>query len=300
MTDRDKQKIALMKKMLKQHDDSMPQLLKALKKAGAGDDNYEDFQNEYAAKRRAQDEHKHAKKYQDQREHGMAFKPEDYLYLLKDEAIRNELLENVAGLIYENMPVEDWKMLAELPHYEEGEDEEQSAIEQIKMLLDDLILSRTIKSWPNEMPDVLYRGSLRHQAEEPFLGDSQGNMKISEEPHVFVSTEPSVAAAYHRFGSYTDRANTLPTNYGDYVWQIRTYGLDPSKFVKDDESTLWEALFGPQYIYKGAIPQEEIEITDKAGNTRRVPRIEKVHYTSDALCKQVIHPRRLIDAVRRF
>jgi hypothetical protein len=118
----------------------------------------------------------------------------------------------------------------------------------------------------------------------------------------FVSSDPATAASYARTSKFDRVGNDpfdVPSNFGDYIYEILTQGLDPALFEPDDSSTLSEYLYGPQFKYKGKIPQENINIVDKAGNSRTVPRIQRVHFGSDANIKDVYYPKHLLDAVRK-
>lgn len=173
-------------------------------------------------------------------------------------------------------------------------------------------LAAAILEQPVEIPKKIYRGiggiNIGKTPIEDILAngikgfDTSRGRKTTGDLATFYSTEPSVAASYARYGRF-DRGgqgiSDQPTNYGDKVLEIITDGLDPAKMHRDTTSTPGELLFGPQYYYEGDIPQEDVTITDSAGNTRVVPRIQESHFLSDANLKDVYYPRHIIDAVHK-
>jgi hypothetical protein len=161
--------------------------------------------------------------------------------------------------------------------------------------IEEVLAQELIRDSAKGLPDKLYRGQVKLDGEQGFAG-------VNRDPNgtrlTFVSPEPAVAANYARLRKAAFTDDNAPTNYGDYIYEILTEGLDPSKLVKDDSSYYRELLFGPQYIYKDAIPQEDVYIRDMAGNDRLVPRIRKTHFLSDAQAKNIIQPH-IVGAVRR-
>lgn len=169
-------------------------------------------------------------------------------------------------------------------------------------LLEEALRQRAVEEWPEEMPEVIYRGVWREPTSGRAFkrnknGYSAGTFDpITEgltEKYNFISSEPSVAASYARAQRYDRGPNDMPTNYGDKILKIYTQGLDPKLFCKDKASC---TTFGPQYIYKGAIPQEKITLP----NGYEVDRISWDTYLSDKLLKDVYIPKHIIDAVRRI
>ena len=144
------------------------------------------------------------------------------------------------------------------------------------------------------MPKKLYRGVARDSTSGmPYKRNKGGYSAGSFDPEVdgfdpvngmvFVTSEPSVAASYAREGRFEKDFEGKPSNYGDVIYEINTAGLDPSLFTKDRTSSIDEVNFGPQYIYHGKIPQEDIEYEE--GYV--APRIRKMHYLSDGTLKEV-------------
>ena len=137
-----------------------------------------------------------------------------------------------------------------------------------------------------EMPLKIYRGQVEGDPEtEGFSG-----LYSSDTPMVFVSTEPSVAASYARQLKNEEAGDRTPSNFGDWVYEILTEGLDPSLYKKDETASGSELRYGPQYYYEGTIPQQDVDIVDSAGNLRKVPRIRRVRYPSDFRVKKLIRP----------
>jgi hypothetical protein len=173
-----------------------------------------------------------------------------------------------------------------------------------KSQLERLILKERIADAAKGLPDKLYRGTLRQVLRSDGSGGFGDGGVVGPDaqnkpvPYVFVSPEPSVAANYARKDKAAFTEDNVPTNYGDFIYEILTDGLDPSKLVKDDTSYYRELLFGPQYIYQGEIPQEDIWIKDMAGNDRLTPRIKQIPYRSDARLKDVVKPH-IVSAVNR-
>lgn len=169
-------------------------------------------------------------------------------------------------------------------------------------LLEEALRQRGVEEWPEEMPPVLYRGVWREPTSgRAFRRNKNGYSAGLYDPiveglngkHIFVSSEPSVAASYARTQRYDRGPNDIPTNYGDKILKIYTQGLDPKLFCKDKASC---NTFGPQYIYKGPIPQEKITLP----NGYEVDRISWENYLSDELLKDVVIPSHIIDAVKRI
>lgn len=160
---------------------------------------------------------------------------------------------------------------------------------------------------PVTMPAKLYRGikldhATRHGDPEKVGFENVDAFTGGKDKVVFVTSEPAVAASYARkakFDRSSGELETKPLNFGDYIYEIDTTGLDPTLFAMDDTSTPGEILYGPQYMYKGAIPQEEIIITDQSGTQRKIPRIRKSHYLSDGLLKDVYVKPHLLSAVHK-
>ena len=170
------------------------------------------------------------------------------------------------------------------------EDDKDKIIDDIKKALK----SRTYSEWSSELPKKLYRGVARDTSSGmPYKRNKGGYSAGSFDPEVdgfdpvngmvFVTSEPSVAASYAREGRFEKDFEGKPSNYGDVIYEINTAGLDPSLFTKDRTSSIDEVNFGPQYIYHGKIPQEDVEYEE--GYV--APRIRKMHYLSDGTLKEV-------------
>jgi hypothetical protein len=172
--------------------------------------------------------------------------------------------------------------------------------------LRNILVEDRLANQPKQLPNKLYRGvkpsTIEHHGDPEETGFEGQDAFIKGKKYVFVSPEPSVAAGYARnarFDRSQGMTQTKPTNYGDYVYEIDTTGLDPALFSMDESSTPGEILFGPQYKYEGDIPQEDVEITDSAGNFRKIPRIQRRHFLSDLTLKDVYIKPHLISALHR-
>lgn len=176
--------------------------------------------------------------------------------------------------------------------------------DKIILELKKALRSREFGEWPSEMPEKLYRGVARDKTSgNPYKRNQGGYSAGMFDPEtdgfdpvngmVFVSSEPSVAAGYAREGRFERDFEGNPLNYGDIIYEIDTKGLDPQLFTKDRTSTIDETHFGPQYIYHGKIPQEDIDY----GNGMVRPRIRKMHYLSDGTLKEVKKNNSIIDAL---
>jgi hypothetical protein len=180
----------------------------------------------------------------------------------------------------------------------------------IKGLVESALLRKLLTDPAPVMPEKVYRGNISFKTIPTDNGKRKYNPEIDgfgvmdendpDEYLSFVTDEPEIAASYHRRIPFSRHVLTHdPTSLGDYVYEILTKGLDPALFQRDQSATLSEALFGPQFVYKGRIPQEDVEVTDSAGNTRIVPRIQKGHFGSDKRLKRVITPgKHIVDALR--
>jgi hypothetical protein len=287
-------------KMLKIYDDYLPIALSRLKQYYAevprdADDEDSIFFGKMMARENAA-----RAKMEDPGRHSDTLTPEHFEAADEDRFARDAILDAIAVQIMNKMTDDD---LAELSDEYDLSDREER-IMAVRELLEAALKQRLVESQSREMPEIIYRGVKDDDdiLERGFEGaiEKHGDKEDASEQDrvVFVSSEPSVAASYARRNKF-ERSGTLPTNYGDYVYQIRTIGLDPKLFLPDKSSTVDELLFGPQYRYNAPIKQEMVEIVDSAGNKRTVPRIEKIAYLSDALCKDVYAPPHILDAVRR-
>lgn len=278
------------KQALKIYDDYLPQVLSVIRKyyeelpKDEGED--ANFFGEFATRNKLREMRDDPL----QKKHAQSMTAQNLDALDEDEFMQTEILEAIASKIAK--------------HSEDNMGEED-AQELLKQALNE----RALEGYLSELPEFLYRG-VGEEVEgvdfekEGFKGIEE---KYSERDDasstgkvVFVSSEPSVAASYARKDKF-DRAGYMPTNHGDSIYRIRTEGLDPSLFKKDIAATHEETTYGPQYRYNGSIPQELIDIIDSSGSKRSVPRVEKVAYISDALCKDIVSPPHIIDALaKRF
>jgi hypothetical protein len=285
-------------RMLKIYDDYLPQVLSALKKYYAdlpreeGDD--ANFFGEFATKSKL----KEMRSDPLQKKHAETMTPQNIEALEEDAYTQQEILETIAEQVLKKMTSRDKRALNVTEDFE-------SENEVVQDMLNQALKGRALQEYGEELPEFIYRGvggeaSDVDYEKQGFEGAEEKYPGREDEAEsgrvVFISSEPSVAASYARKDKF-DRAGSLPTNYGDSIYRIRTKGLDPKLFKKDVGATPDELLFGPQFRYNASIPQEDVVIIDQSGTERTVPRIEKMSYLSDALCKDVHFPQHLI--VRR-
>jgi hypothetical protein len=223
-----------------------------------------------------------AKANRDEGEHATVT-PENIKAMINSEAYENLILEAISDLLKE-----------------EGFADYEADPVAIKAAL----ANEERDSWDKVPPAKVYRG--QHSSMDKWNPLEQGFPGVMsdldpDERSVFVSPEPSAAASYGLKAHFDNREPTsdLPLNFADYVYEILTEGLDPELWEPDESGSVGETLFAPQYRYKGPIKQEMVTITDQAGNTRQVPRIQRVHYPSDGNLKNVYYPKHLINAVNR-
>lgn len=261
---------------------------------------YEQYLEEHL--KRAKDDNKAQK-------HGETLTKENLVAAEEDRYAYELMLRSIVQKVMKDMTMEEIE--------EAWNDRKYASLEE--QLVDELeaaLSKRVFAEQSTEMPEFIYRGiggsavdringfatkdedSILTEGFKAMLNNARIDPDEKFEKLLFVTTEPSVAAPYARETRF-ERIGVSPTNYGDTIYRIRTQGLDPTKFVVDDTATVGEALYGPQYIYTDDLPQEMLEITDTAGNTRQVPRIERKPYPSDENCKDVYFPNHLIDAVKK-
>lgn len=273
------------KQALKIYDDYLPQILHVIHQyykdlpVDEGED--ANFFGEYATKQKLREMRNDPL----QEKHAKSMTSQNIDALSEEEFIQTEIIEAIASKIVDRS---------------NGELSEEEALELLRQALNE----RALEEYLDELPEFLYRGTNEEvdfekegfegvEEEYPERDDASPTGKV-----VFVSSEPSVASSYARKDKF-DRAGYLPTSHGDFVYRIRTQGLDPSLFKKDVGATHDEIMYGPQYRYNSSIPQEQITIVDSSGTERVVPRIEKISYLSDALCKDIIFPPHIIDAINK-
>lgn len=289
-------------KVLKIYDDYLPSTLAKLRGYYESVDRDDDEDSEFFREAMARENVRMAKE-SDPGRHSDTLTIENLNAIDEDQFARDAVLDDIAAQLLKHLSGDEWRKLLgmSLGDYIGGsEDDEMSAA---RYVLDEALKDRAVSAQSTEMPELLYRGAKDGDFEVTgFEGAEEAHGdKPDASPHgrvVFVSSEPSVAASYARRDKF-QRGGVTPTNYGDTIYQIRTAGLDPALFLPDRSSTADELLFGPQYRYNAPIKQEMVTIKDAAGNERTVPRIEKVPYLSDALCKDVYAPAHILDAVRR-